>query len=146
MTLHAYYRLRDLDAEVKDIPFDALPTLEELRARKSSPTCLTYTSEAAKMRTHFRDYVLQTIFRVAQEELGDTLKAADVLVEHAHYELDPAPSTLVISIVADISAEQFGIVHKAVSKAIAKEAKFWSKSEQEDYSERIHYSVIPLRI
>ena len=144
MTLHDYYRHRDLEAEVKDIPFDDLPTLEDLRAKKTSPNFLTYTSEAAQMRTHFRDYVLHTVFEAARLELGEAIKSANVMVLHDYYE--PIPPSLTIDIAADIDGERFGIVHRVVSEAIAKEAKFWSKSEKEDYSKRIHYSITPLKI
>ena len=146
MALRDYYQYRQLDSVVKDIPRENLPTLSDLRTIKSSPTCLTYTSEAAQMRTHFRDYVLQIIFEAAQRELGDTLKSANVLVEYDQYEPEPVPPALVVSMAADIDGEQFGIAHRAVSKAVAKEVRYWSKSEREDYLKRIHYVITPLRI
>ena len=63
---------------VEKMPVEELPTLEDLRTCKSSPTCLTFTPEADALRTPFRDYVLQTIFELAQKELENSLKDAVV--------------------------------------------------------------------
>lgn len=143
MVVSDYFK--PIDAVIVDeYPTPELPTLDALRACKSSPTCLTFTKDAAKFRTHFRDYVLQTIFEFAKAEVGDALKTADVTVEYPYDE--PEPPRLMLCLWADIDVAEWRRANRAVSKAISKESKDWFEAEREEYSKIIKHDLILLQI
>ena len=121
-----------------------LPTTEDLLARKCSPSCLTFTEEAAALRTHFRDYVLQTIFELAKAEVGDALKTADVIVERDYEE--PALPRLVLCLWADIDVSEWRRANRKVSKAILNESSYWFEVEREEYIKMIGFSLMMLRV
>ena len=129
---------------VREKPTDELPTSEDLRARKSPPKCLTFTKEAAALRTHFRDYVLQTIFEVAKSEVGNALKTADVIVERDYYE--PEPPGLMLCLWADIEVAEWRRADKVIIETIIQESSCWFEVEKEDYRKTIGYSLMPLKI
>ena len=121
-----------------------LPTTEDLLARKYSPTCLTFTEEAASLRTHFRDYVLQTVFELTKSEVGDALKTADVIIER-DYEA-PALPRLVLCLWADIDVAEWRRANRAVSKAVIKESSHWFEVEKEEYRKMIDFSLMMLEV
>ena len=129
---------------VEKTPTAELPTMEGLRARESSPSCLTFTAEAAALRTPFRDYALQTIFELAREELGNKLKDAVVSMYYDPYE--PEPPALALGIAADIEAEEFGTVFRSISNSVFEEKSRWSDAHRKEYAKAIHYDLVPLRI
>lgn len=129
---------------VKEKSTDQLPTSEDLRALKSTPKCLTFTNEAAALRTHFRDYVLQTIFEVAKSEVGKALKTADVIVERDYYE--PEPPRLMLCLWADIAVAERRRADKVIIEAIIQESSGWFEVEKEDYRKTIGYDLLPLEI
>ena len=67
---------------------------------------LHFPIETRSLLTSFRVHALQTIYEIAQKELGDSLESATVSLYHDHYE--PVPPILVLGIVADIDGEAFG--------------------------------------
>ena len=129
---------------IEKMPVEEPRTLDDLRARKSSPTCLSFTKEAAKLRTHFRDYVLQTIFELAKAEVGDALKTADVIVDYPYDE--PEPPKLMLCLWADVDAVEWRRANRAISKAISNEATDWFDAEREEYSSIIGYDLMLLQI
>ena len=129
---------------VEEMPVEELETLDDLRARKYSPTCLSFTKEAAKLRTHFRDYVLQTIFELAKAEVGDALKTADVIVERDYYE--PEPPRLMLCLWADIDVAERRRADIAIIEAIIKESADWFEVEREEYRNIIGHDLMLLRI
>ena len=130
---------------VEKKPVDELPTLAELRARKSPPTCLTFTADAAALRTPFRDYVLQTIFEVARKELGDRLKG--VVVDKVYFDpYEPEPPKLSLGLAADIDGTEYGSVSRSISESVFKEESHWSDTDKKDYYKSIHYALLPLKV
>ena len=137
--------IKPIDAAIVDEhPSPELPALDVLRACKSSPTCLTFTKDAAKFRTHFRDYVLHTIFELAKAEVGDALKTADVIVEYPYDE--PEPPKLMLCLWADIDVVEWRRANRAISKAISKESEDWFEAEREEYSKIIGHDLMLLQI
>ncbi len=105
---------------------------------------LHFPKEAKPLLTSFRVHALQTIYEIAQKELGDSLESASVSVYHDHYE--PIPPILVLGIVADIDGEGFGRIHRAVVKAIMLEELLWSDAEKAEFNEVIHFDLVPTKI
>jgi hypothetical protein len=117
-------------------------TLEE-RSR-ATKTRLDFSDEARPLLTDFRIHALETIYESARKELGDLLIQASVSVYHDHYE--PVPPILVLGIVADIDGEAFGRIHRAVVKAIMLEELLWSDAEKAEFTEAIHFELVPLKV
>ncbi len=117
-------------------------TLEE-RNRATKPR-LDFSDEARPLLTDFRIHALETIYESARKELGDLLRHASVSVYHDQYE--PVPPILVLGIVADISGEAFGRIHRAMVKAIMLEELLWSDADKADFNEIIHFDLIPTKI
>ena len=105
---------------------------------------LHFPTEAEPILTSFRVHALQTMYEIAQKELGDSLESATVSVYHDHYE--PVPPILVLGIVADIGGEEFGRVHRALVKAIMLEELLWSDAEKAEFNEVIHFDLVPTKI
>ena len=105
---------------------------------------LHFPIETRPLLTSFRVHALQTIYEIAQKELGDSLESATVSVYRDHYE--PVPPVLVLGIVADIGGEAFGRVHRALVKAIMLEELLWSDAEKADFNEVIHFDLVPTKI
>ena len=105
---------------------------------------LHFPTEAEPLLTSFRVHALQTIYEIAQRELGDSLESVAVSVYYDHYE--PVPPILVLGIVANIDGEAFGRIHRAVVKAIMLEELLWSDAEKADFNEVIHFDLVPTKI
>ncbi len=129
---------------VEETHSDELPTAEDLLAREYSPTCLTFTEEAAALRTHFRDYVLQTVFEVAKAEVGDALKMADVIVERDHDE--PELPRLMLCLWADVGVDEWRRATKAIDKAVSEESSKWFELEKKEYREIIGHDLMTLNV
>ena len=129
---------------VDEEPTSELPARKDLRAQKSPPSCLTFTKEAAALRTHFRDYVLQTIFEVAKSEVGNALKTADVIVERDYDE--PEVPRLALCLWADIDVAQWRRADDAIIEAISEEKLHWFELEKEEYIKTIGYDLLVLNV
>ena len=129
---------------IEEKPTSELPTPEDLRARMSSPKCLTFTEDAASLRTHFRDYVLQTVFELAREELGNSIKSAVVETWHSYDE--PVPPILLFTIIADMDKEKLEQANLVIIDAVLEEAKLWSDEQKEDYGKIIYFGLEPIDV
>ena len=118
--------------------------MDDLRARKSSPPCLTFTIEADALRTPFRDYVLQTIFELAREELGDSLKDAVVSTWRSHDE--PDSPILLPTFWADADKDERLRVDKAIADLITEEWEAWSDEQRQDCAKTIYFGVEPIEV
>ncbi len=105
---------------------------------------LQFPMEARPLLNSFRVHALQTMYEIAQKELGDSLESATVSVYYDHYE--PVPPVLVLGIVADIDGEAFGRIHRAVVKAIMLEELLWSDAEKAEFNQVIHFDLVPTKI
>ena len=137
--------IKPIDAAiVENKPADHLPTLDDLRASKPSPACLTFTPEADALRTPFRDYVLQAIFELAQKELGGRLR--DAVVSTWQSLDEPDHPILLPTFWADADDAERLRVDEAIAELVAEEWKSWSDEQKKDYGKMIYFGVEPIEV
>jgi hypothetical protein len=105
---------------------------------------LYFPPDAEVLRTPFRAKVLQSIYEIARQELGDSLESAIVLA-NKDYE-DPSCIMLVLAIWADVDKHGWSRADKAIHNAVFDQEASWTEDELDDYLNTIHYEILPLRV
>ncbi len=105
---------------------------------------LYFTPDAVALRTHFRAQVLQTIYELAHEELGDTLKSAVVSPWASPDE--PVPPILLLTLWADADEVERRRVDNAIVEAVVEKSASWSDAQKQDYSKTIYFGLEPIDV
>lgn len=116
----------------------------ETRRRAGLSALLYFPIDAVALRTRFRASVLQTIYELAHEELGNALKSA---VVSTWLSLDePVPPILLLTLWTDADEVERLRVDNSIVEAIVKESASWSDAQKQDYSKTIYFGLEPIDI
>lgn len=114
------------------------------RKKKATPVPLYFPLATRAFLTSFRVNVLNTIYEIASNELGNRIKSAVVLAE-ADYE-EPDHVALVLAIWADVGQEEWRHAFRAISEAVFDEETRWTESERDDFVNAIQFEILPLNL
>lgn len=112
-----------------------------LLVRKNKAVNLHFSPSAMGMRTHFRDTVLNYIYRTALDLSEGRLEAAEVSISDQPDEEDSLTLELTLTIDADwefIKKLRYDTLVK-----LCEWSKDWSEEEREDYGRRIYFGILP---
>ena len=111
--------------------------------KRRAPLLLYFPVDAKALRTPFRARVLQFIYDVARQELGNRIVSA-----RAQASTDPDDAgriRLLLSIWANIGRHEWNAVDKAISKAVFEQEAAWTEDERADYLRTIDFEILPLQ-
>lgn len=113
--------------------------------KKRVPSPLLYFPlEAKLLRTPFRVRVLQQLYGIARQELGNRI--ASVAVQASSDPDDPDQIKLLLSVWADLDKHEWHEADKAISKAVFEQEAMWTGDEKADYFKMIDFEILPLHI
>jgi len=116
-----------------------------IAAQKSEAAPLLYFPfEAKLLRTPFRAKVMQQIYQIARQELGNHI--ASVAVQASADPDEPCRTRLLLSIWADVDKHRWYEADKSISKAVFEQEATWTEDERLDYLKMIDFEVLPLKI
>ena len=118
----------------------ASPSLSLVRSRRL-PIWLFFPIEAKVLRTPFRANVLQTIYKVARDQLGSSL--VSVAVSTWKDPEEPVPPILILSIIAKSDRAELRRARYAILNTIASESVSWTGKQKSDYSKTIYFELEP---
>ena len=87
---------------------------------------------------------MQTIYELAHEELGDTLKSAVVSTWASPDE--PVPPILLLTLWTDADKVERLRVDNAIVEAVVEESASWSDAQKQDYSKTIYFGLEPIDV
>ena len=120
-----------------------VPTLDAGK-KPQKPLLLYFPLDAKILRTPFRARVLQLIYEVARQELGNRLASA--VVQASADPDSPSHIRLLLSIWADIDKHEWHEADKAISKAVFEQEATWTEDQRADYLKMVDFEVLPLKI
>ena len=112
--------------------------------KRQAALLLYFPLDAKLLRTPFRAKVLQQIYEIAREELGNRI--ASVTVQASSDPDDPDQTKLLLSIWADLDKREWHEADRAISKAIFEQETTWTENEKADYLKMIDFEILPLKI
>ena len=125
---------------------ETFPVLTKLkRPKRNGQLPLYFPLEAKVLRTPFRAKILQTIYDLAYQELGDKIEYADVFVNSDYYE-EPERLALSLTIWADMEWDEWRRADDAISKAFFAQGSSWTAEELADFRQRIDFAIFPVRV
>ena len=109
--------------------------------RKNKAVNLYFLPDTIGMRTHFRDTVLNYMYRTALDLADGRLQSAEVSVSNQPDEEDSLTLELTLTIDADWDfIRRLG--HDILVK-VGEWSKEWSEEEKDDYARRIYFGLVP---
>ncbi len=115
------------------------------RPKRTGQLPLYFPLEAKVLRTPFRAKILQTIYDLAYQELGDKIESVDVFVDSDYYE-EPERLALSLTIWADVDWEGWRRADDVISKAFFTQASSWTAEELADFRQMIDFAIFPVRV
>ena len=112
--------------------------------KRQAALLLYFPFEAKLLRTPFRARVLQQIYGIARQEIGNRI--ASVVVQAITDPDDPGQVRLLLSIWADLDKGEWHKADRAISKAVFEQEAMWTENERADYLKMIDFEILPLKI
>ena len=112
--------------------------------KRHAPLLLYFPMDAKILRTPFRAKVLQLIYEIARQELGNRLASA--VVQASADPDDPSQIRLLLSIWAAVDKHEWHEADKIISKAVFEQEATWTENERADYLKMIDFEILPLTI
>ena len=112
--------------------------------KRQAALLLYFPVDAKVLRTPFRARVLQLIYEIARQELGNRIASA--VVQASPDPDDPDQIRLLLSIWADLDKREWHEADKAISKAVFEQEATWTEDERADYLKMIDFEILPLKI
>lgn len=112
-------------------------------AKKRPPQLPLYFSpDVEALLTPFRVRALQRIYEIAQRELGGRIVSTVVMVED--YD-EPGHTSLVLAVWANLDKGEWAPADRAIGDAVFDYSESFDANEWNDYSDMIHFEVLPLK-
>ena len=113
-------------------------------AKKRPPQLPLYFSpDVEALLTPFRVRALQRIYEIAQRELGGRIASTVVMVEDDYVE--PDHTSLVLAVWANLDKGEWALADRAIGDAVFDYTETFDANEWSDYSDMIHFEVLPLK-
>lgn len=120
-------------------------TLPPVDAKKRQPQLPLYFSpDVEALLTPFRVRALQHIYEIAHRHLGNRIKSTVVQSEDSYD--DPGHTSLVLAIWVDLDKGEWGPADRAIGDAVFDYTQAFGEEEWTDYSDMIHFEILPLKI
>ena len=105
---------------------------------------LYFPFEAKLLRTPFRARVLQQIYGIARQEIGNRIASA--AVQASSDPDDPDQIRLLLSIWADLDTREWQEADRSISEALFEQEATWTEDEKADFVKMIDFEILPLKI
>ena len=112
--------------------------------KRHAPLLLYFPLDSKVLRTPFRARVLQLIYEIARQELGNRI--ASVTVQASSDPDDLEQIKLLLTIWADLDKGEWQKADRAISKAVFEQEATWTEDERADYLNMIDFEILPLKI
>ena len=121
-----------------------LPSIAPTDAKRRPPQLPLYFSpDVEPLLTPFRVRALQRIYEIAHLELGDRIASTAIVVEDGYDE--PGHTALVLAVWANLDQGEWARADRAISDAVFDYTESFDANEWNDYSDMIHFEVLPLK-
>lgn len=128
---------------VADIPYAATPQADAAPKRDGVPA-LYYYPDTDRLRTPFRDSVIEFIYQTALEMDDGRLKSACVTIYTPRIEYDI--ETLDLTLDIDAGWDEIVELEREIRLKVAEWRKDWSDEQRKDYIHRITFMYLPLKL
>ena len=119
----------------------AIPPADAKRRPPQLP--LYFSADVEALLTPFRVRALQRIYEIAHRELGDRIVSTVVAVADGYDE--PGHTSLVLAIWANLDQGEWATADRAIGDAVFDYSESFDANEWNDYSDMIHFEVLPLK-
>ena len=131
------------NAAADNIPY-AAPSQADAEPKREGAPALYYYPDADRLRTPFRDAVIEFIYQAALEMDDGRLKSACVTIYTPRIEYDL--ETLDLTLVVDAGWDEIVEMDREIQIRLSKWEKDWSDEQRKDYIRRITFMYLPIKI